>query len=134
MAQSRTTTGRPSGGGKLTPFGETARQIRLERGILLLDMAKAAGVSPGFQSLVETGKKPIPSDLVGKIVAGLDLSEQHKDRLEQSAVLSARQFHIDVGVEATIIDRRVAHALQTGFARMSPKQKQEMLKLLTEKE
>lgn len=134
MAQDRTSTGRQSGGGKLTPFGETARQIRLEKGILLLDMARAANVTPGFLSLVETGKKQIPSDLVGKIVAGLDLSESHKRELDEAAALSVRQFSIEVGPEATIVDRRVAHALQTGFARMSPKQKQRMLKLLTEKE
>lgn len=134
MEQTRTTTGRPSGGGKLTPFGETARQIRLEKDILLLDMARAADVSPGFLSLVETGKKQIPNDLVGKIVAGLDLSKHDKDLLEEAAVLSARQFQIDISPDANIFDRRVAHALQTGFARMSPKQKQKMLKLLTEKE
>lgn len=134
MAQDRTTIGRQSGSGRLTPFGDTARQIRTEKGILLLDMARAADVTPGFLSLVETGKKQIPSDLVGKIASGLDLSSKHKSELEEAAVLSARQFPIEIGPDASIVDRRVAHALQTGFAKMSPRQKQKMLKLLTEKD
>jgi len=134
MEHDRTTTGRQSGSGRLTPFGEAARQIRIEKGILLLDMARAAEVTPGFQSLVETGKKQIPGDLVGKICAGLDLSSKHKAQLEEAALLSARQFPIEMGPDASIVDRRVAHALQTGFAKMSPRQKQMMLKLLTEKD
>ncbi len=134
MENDRTTTGRQSGGGKLTPFGETARGIRLAKDILLLDMARAADVSPGFMSLVETGKKQIPAGLVEKISVGLDLSSKQKSALEEAAALSARQFRIDLGPDAQMIDRRVGYALQTGFARMSPKQKQKILKLLTEKE
>lgn len=134
MAQDRKTTGRQSGGGKLTPFGETARAIRLRDRLLLMDMAKAAGVSAGFLSLVETGKKQIPEDLVDKIVVGLRLSNDDRKDLEEDAAISAKEFRIEMTVGADRLDRHVAHAMQTGFAKMSPERKKAILKLLTDEE
>ena len=134
MEHDRTTMGGSSGLGKLTPFGEVARRIRREKGILLLDMAKAATVTPGFLSLVETGKKQIPEYLVGRIARGLDLSAEQFAELQNAAALSAREFRIDLGHDPSVFDRRVAHAMQTGFAKMTPMQKRKILKLLTEKD
>lgn len=120
-------------GSKLTPFGEVVREIRKARGILLIDMARIADVTPGFLSLVETGKKPIPDRLIPAIVNGLDLPKATEITLREAADLSARDYRIQLEEGANIIDRRIAHALQTGFAKMSSEKKSKILKLLEEK-
>lgn len=132
MTEIRTIGDQAERSGRLTLFGEALRGIRKDKGILLLDMARAAGVSPGFLSLVETGKKPIPDRLVNAIVAGLDLSCDQEAKLVEAAALSARDYKISLEAGASKFDRRVAHALQTGFAKMSPAAKKKILKLLEE--
>lgn len=120
------------GASKWTPFGDALRSIRREKGLLLIDMAEVAAVTPGFLSLVETGKKPIPERLIPAIVKGLDLDSAQDARLREAAALSAKEYKIHLGGGAGHFDRKVAHALQTGFAKMSPKNKLKILKLLEE--
>lgn len=119
-------------GTRLTLFGEKVREIRRAKGLLLIDMAHAAEVSPGFLSLVETGKKPIPDSLVEKLVNRLELNKQMADDLREAAALSAREFRIQLDGTAGAHDRRVAYALQNGFAKMSPSAKAKILDLLEE--
>lgn len=121
-----------SGGRKLTPFGEAVRDIRKSKGILLIDMARIAEVSPGFLSLVETGKKPIPERLIPTIAMRLGLGKAAEKKLCDAAELSARDYKIHMEAGADILDRRIAHAMQTGLARMSPEKKSRILKLLEE--
>lgn len=133
MTIQTTATGRTEGGGgRLTPFGQLTREIRKQKGILLIDMARAAGVTSGFLSLVETGKKPIPDRLVPAIVAGLDLNTEQGRALTEAADLSAKEYKIQIKSGAGPLDRKVAHALQTGFAKLAPDAKQKILKLLEE--
>lgn len=117
---------------KWTPFGDTLRKIRQQKGLLLIHMAKAAGVTSGFLSLVETGKKPIPERLISSIVCAFDLDAKAEAELRESAALSANEYRIHLGRSAGHFDRTVAHALQTGFAKMSKKNKEKILKLLEE--
>lgn len=121
-----------SRGSKLTPFGEVIREIRKSKGILLIDLARIAEVTPGFLSLVETGKKPIPDRLIPTIVTRLELSKATEKKLLNAAELSARDYRIHMVAGADILDRRIAHAMQTGLAKMSPEKKSRILKLLEE--
>jgi len=124
----------PQHGGpsKWTPFGEALRAIRREKGVLLIDMAQKAGVSPGFLSLMETGKKPIPERIIPAIAAGFDLGPKKTAELHEAARLSAKDYKIHLGPTANQFDRKVALALQTGFAKMTTKKKAKILKLLEE--
>lgn len=119
-------------GTKLTPFGQKSREIRKEKGLLLLDMAKVAGVTAGFLSMVETGRKAIPDGLVSKIVSGLDLPARKATELQNAAALSAKEFRLTVGDTASSLERSLAFKLQDQFARMSPKKRQKILELLEE--
>jgi HTH-type transcriptional regulator, competence development regulator len=132
MATVQAVGGRQEGASKWTPFGEKLRALRRTKGLLLIDMAHVAGVTPGFLSLVETGKKPIPERLIASIVAGLDLGESEEADLREAATLSAKEFKIRLDGGADQFDRKVAHALETGFAKMSVKNKAKILKLLEE--
>lgn len=117
-------------GARLTLFGEKVREIRRGKGLLLLDMAHVAEVSPGFLSLVETGKKAIPETLVAKLVTRLELDEETEAELQEAAALSAREFRIHLDGDADPQARRVAFALQNGFAKMSASKKAKILDLL----
>lgn len=132
MTKTHAAGGRQEGGAKLTPFGEAMRAIRRDKDLLLMTMARAAQVSPGFLSLVETGKKPIPERLISAIVAGFDLTVAEERLLRDAAALSANEYKIRLGSGAAQLDRRVAHALQTGLAKMSTKNKAKLLRLLEE--
>ena len=44
----------------LSPFGKFCRKLRLERGELLLDMAKKLQVQSSYLSSVEVGRKSVP--------------------------------------------------------------------------
>lgn len=120
------------GGGRLTPFGQMTRAIRKDMGILLIDMARAAHVTSGFLSLVETGKRQIPDRLVPAIVAGLNLSDDQSRELTEAAAMSAKEYKIRLAAGAAPLDRKVAHALETGFAKLAPDAKAKILKLLEE--
>jgi transcriptional regulator with XRE-family HTH domain len=132
MAQNHFARGQKTGEKMLTPFGEKCREIRKAKGMLLIEMAEAAGVSPGFLSLVETGRKSIPERLVSALVRKLDLTARGADELTRAAALSAKEFKIQMLEDSSPIDRRLALALETGFAKMTPKKKKMMLDLLEE--
>ncbi|WEK47251.1 MAG: helix-turn-helix transcriptional regulator [Candidatus Andeanibacterium colombiense] len=124
--------GQRKGAASLTPFGVKTREIRKEKGILLLDMARLAKVTSGFLSMVETGRKAIPEDLVGKIVSGLNLGHREANELQNAAKLSAREYRVKLKENADPIDRRLAFAIQEQFAKMTPMKKQKILDLLEE--
>lgn len=68
----------------LTEFGKAIRKARIDSNETLGSMADAVGVSAGFLSGVETGRKKIPADLLRNIkdflnVHGIDIP--HLDRL-----------------------------------------------------
>jgi transcriptional regulator with XRE-family HTH domain len=54
---------------KLTEFGKTLRKARIDIGTTLTSMAAEIGVSQGFLSSVEIGKKKISFNLINKIEA-----------------------------------------------------------------
>lgn len=51
----------------LTDFGKTVRKARLDTDETLATMAESLGVSPAFLSALETGRKNISEEWVGKI-------------------------------------------------------------------
>lgn len=51
----------------LTPFGRVLRDFRLERCLLLGDMADALGLGAAELSSIETGKRAIPTDMIDRL-------------------------------------------------------------------
>ncbi|MGQ7828625.1 helix-turn-helix domain-containing protein [Altererythrobacter sp. Z27] len=131
---SATKGGRQQGPTKLTPFGQKCREIRKEKGLLLLDMAEAAEVTPGFLSMVETGRKPIPDGLVSKLVNGLDLHQRRAKELQNAAALSAREYRLTISDHPDPWERTLAFKLQDQFARMTPIKRQKIIEVLEDEE
>lgn len=68
----------------VTPFGRFMRIKRMDRGMLLIEMSDALGVSPSMLSMVELGRKAVPSDWCPKIVQILALSDKEAEEMTQS--------------------------------------------------
>lgn len=92
----------------ISAFGKKLRMIRLERDMLLKDMADDLGVSTAYLSSVENGKRSIPNEWIPKIAAmyGVD-----NDELKELAFLS----NTTASVELT--SNMNANSLLYSFAR-----------------
>jgi transcriptional regulator with XRE-family HTH domain len=121
----------------LTPFGKTLRKERLERGMMLGEMARKLKVGSSYLSQVETGKKPLSDSFVSKVADFFDLNTSERNALFRDAAASralskATSFNIKVPESASTFDRELAARLELGFARMPPAAKQKLDELLKE--
>jgi len=97
----------------LTPFGDMTRQLREARGITISAMAEAIGVTAGYLSGLEHGKKGRPSwPLVQRIVTYFELIWDEAEALEKAAHLSDPRVTVDTSgasSQATRIANRLAN-------------------------
>lgn len=118
----------------MSPFATFSRQLRKERELLLGDVCRQIGCTPSFLSQIENGSKPIPDNLVGKLISAMSLSPREGSALERAAAMSAKEYRISIPKDARDLDRETAQALSVGFARMSTLKKQKILAILRENE
>ncbi|WP_028969943.1 helix-turn-helix domain-containing protein [Sphingomonas sp. URHD0057] len=114
----------------MTPFGKALRKLRIDRELLLGDMAERLKISPSYLSQIETGKKPIPDGFVDKLRAALRLTDVELVDVRHHAVISTSEFKIQLGDRANANDKVLADALATEFARLSPDAKERIAKVI----
>lgn len=88
----------------VTVFGKFLRNLRMDIGELLLQMAKKLNVSPTFLSGVENGKRKIPSDWVNRISEIYHLDEAEKAHLQEAFYDTNNS--IEIGLEKLQNPRR----------------------------
>jgi len=79
----------------LTPFGKALRQLRVDKGLKLLDVADALGVSSAYVSAIETGRKAVPDGLVTDLRRGLNLNEAERNALRRAADQTRKEVSVD---------------------------------------
>lgn len=99
----------------LTPFGKELRRLRIDRSMLMKQMAEGLNVSPSFISAIEAGRKSIPSGFVDRVAAFLDLTSRDSERLENIARNSATEFKFTLPKDASAEDREAAALLARTF-------------------
>lgn len=113
----------------ITALGKELRQLRLERGEVMKDMANAINVSSAYLSAVERGKKT-PSD---KMITGIknhyQLSADKVKSLHEAVVLSQNYVNIDLN-DTDDEDRMLATAFARKFKGLEEAQKEQISKLL----
>ncbi len=115
---------------KLTPFGKLVRKLRIDRSLLLKEMANGVGMSSAWLSGVETGRKPIPAGLVEKVANFFDLDKSGRAELAEAAENSRR----DQSIKNVAVDRRdVAAALARRFNELDEGDLAKIRELLTKK-
>jgi len=115
---------------QLTPFGKAVRHLRIERQMMLGDMADALGVSPSYLSQIETGKKPIPPGMVDRTVVLFNLQGDEVTSLRHEAAKSTTEFKISLDADAPARDRIIANELAMEFARLNPDAKDRIQKIV----
>jgi transcriptional regulator with XRE-family HTH domain len=69
----------------LTPFGIAVRKLRLDKGMRLLDLAKATDRSSAFISAIETGRKQIPDAYLLAVARAMKLTAGEIRELRRAA-------------------------------------------------
>ena len=77
-----------------TKFGEELRVLRTRRHQSIQGMADVLGVSKGFLSRVESGKKAIPGEWIDILCGHYHLKPYPRQILEEAAALSKTRIQI----------------------------------------
>ena len=75
----------------LTPFGIAIRQLRIQLRICMYNMAKDLECSPAFLSSVENGHRPIPDNLVEKVIEKYKLPNEEQIRLHNAYTVTMQK-------------------------------------------
>lgn len=69
----------------LTPLGKELRKLRMDKGIMLKDMADALGITSSYLSAIEFGKRAVPDNFAERLAKAMQLTEMEKARLQKYA-------------------------------------------------
>lgn len=116
----------------LTKFGALVRKLRMDRGLLLGDMADALNVTSSFLSAVETGKKSVPETLSEKIVTWLCLDKKTAIEVRKAALESLREVRFNVE-NASLKDRDLAVTFAKQFNSLTAEEREKMMAILKNK-
>ncbi|WP_193453196.1 helix-turn-helix domain-containing protein [Pseudomonas nitroreducens] len=114
-----------------TEFGKILRKARIDRGLLLKDMAEGLGVSSAYLSAVETGKKSVSDELTRKVAKYLNIAPGSTEfvEIEDAAQISRGQIALEVkGLSQRHQETALAFARQ--FGEMQPTELDKLLALL----
>jgi Zn-dependent peptidase ImmA (M78 family) len=79
----------------LTPLGKALRQLRIDKGLKLLDVAEALGVSSAYVSAIETGRKAVPDGFVADLRRKLKLTAAEADVLRRAVDRTRKTVSVD---------------------------------------
>ncbi|MFN4357004.1 helix-turn-helix domain-containing protein [Sphingopyxis alaskensis] len=108
----------------MTPFGKAVRHLRIEREMLLGDMADILHVSASYISQIEMGKKPIPDGFADRVASLFNLEGDALTHLRSEAARSMSEFKIKLEAGASDKDRILANTIALEFARLTPEAKE----------
>lgn len=116
----------------MTPFGRFMRNLRLDRGMLLKNVADKLQVTSAYLSALEHGKKGVPNDvLVSKLQTSLELNRQQKKELIQAVRDSASS--VSISYKSTPLAFETANAFARKLPNLSEKQLKS-IKVILEKD
>lgn len=107
----------------LTAFGRALRKLRIDRGLLLKEMAERLSMTSAFLSSVETGRKAIPDGLVARICEAYDLKEEERVQLSRAAAQSIQEIRMKMPNNASEADREALSVLARTFGNMTDDEK-----------
>lgn len=113
----------------VTNFGKYLRKLRIDRGMVLKDMAEMIGVSSAYLSAIELGKRAIPDDLINDVVKGFGLSKREGEELTKYAQLSQPSIKVDMS-DAKDQNKELMLVFARKFKDLSPDQLDKLNKML----
>lgn len=82
----------------LTEFGKELRILRVQKEENINSMAKKLGISIAYLSSIESGKRPIPSELVDKIIEKYHLNKERSKVLREKEAISSNAINVDLSL------------------------------------
>lgn len=80
----------------VSKFGKFLRKLRIDKNLILKDMADMLGVTSSMLSSVENGKKSVPLDWEEKISSAYDLTDDQNEELHNTILDSVKQIRLDI--------------------------------------
>ncbi|MFJ9616204.1 helix-turn-helix domain-containing protein [Streptomyces noursei] len=92
-------------------FGQKLRSLRLQRGLSQNDLAEP-GLSAGYISLLENGKRPPTSEVILRIAARLDVSPEVLSSAQEASVQprATGSVELDYAIQVTLLRGDLAFA------------------------
>jgi transcriptional regulator with XRE-family HTH domain len=117
----------------MTPFGARMRQLRKERGVKLIELADALGVSAAYLSALEHGKRGRPSwHLVQGVLSHFNIIWDEAEELARLARISHPRVTIDTsGLDPKATE--LANRLADDVSKLSAQQLDQLLAILSKK-
>jgi transcriptional regulator with XRE-family HTH domain len=114
----------------MTPFGETMRKLRAERGVTLKEMADAIGVSSAYLSALEHGKRGRPGwHLIQRILSFFNIIWDDAEEVMRLARISHPRVTIDTsGLSSKATE--LANLLADDIAKLDAAALDELLQVL----
>lgn len=116
---------------KATEFGKFLRKLRIEKEILLKEMASKIGVSSAYLSSLELGKKSISNSVIDNICSAFSLSIEQKKNLQDLAINSQPSIKIDL-VGKSNEEREVVMSFARRYESLSDADRKKVMKMLGE--
>lgn len=114
----------------LTEYGKVLRKIRIDRNMLLKEMADSLEVTASYLSAVEHGKREIPLNWTSKISELYHLSMDERNLLEQAADQSRMSITLKLdGVNAKT--NTLVNVFARKFENLNQKDIDKMMDILT---
>ena len=105
---------------KLSDLGKFTRKYRIDKNILLKDMAEELGISTAFLSAVETGRKAVPANY----------SFNNEEMKELKAAIDTTIKQATIPVPDNDLDRRLVGAFCRSFQDLDEQKKRDFLRIL----
>ena len=115
----------------MTPFGQSLREMREERGVSLKDMAASLEVSSSYLSALEHGRRGSPSwFLVQRVIVYFNVIWDEAEELQRLADLSDPRVVVDTaGMNPKATE--LANRLSQDIGKLGPSTLDELLIVLT---
>lgn len=120
----------------LSRFGQLVRTLRLQKSVLMSEMASDLKVSPSYLSAVEFGRRAVPKDWPEKISELLGLNPEQSSELQKLAHASTAKSTGTLKLELAELDplqQEVALEFARKIASLTEQELQEIKNMLLEK-
>lgn len=116
-------------GGRMavTAFGKKLRKLRIEKDLLLKDMAEHLNISAAQLSAIELGKRSISSDIVSRLIDVYKL--ENVDEINDIVAISQPTQKVDL-TDATDNQKKLMVTFARSFTELSDDRVEEIQKLL----
>lgn len=113
----------------LTELGKELRKLRIDRGLTMMDMAKAMGYSTAMLSGIETNRKRVPEDFINRLERSYPDLQACRSQFEALVNLANREARVSLA-DATTDDAELVTELARRFSSLSSEQKNSLRTLL----